>query len=137
MPAGRPSKYEERFCDEVIEDAKLGFSLTAFAGKIGVDRDTILEWSRVHPEFSVAVRRHKAIRARTLEEGLLKADATGPNVTSRIFALKNAAPEDWKEVARAELTGRDGAAIQTETTLNFGGLSESTLRELAASKIEE
>ncbi len=96
MPAGRPTKYDPRFCEALIEDAQAGLSLTAFAGGIGVARSTINEWMEHHPEFSEAVKRHGAIRTRCLETGLLSAEM-GPRVTARIFALKNAAPDEWKD----------------------------------------
>lgn len=108
MPGGRPSKYDPAYCEEVIADGNIGYSLTAFAGKIGVDRDTITEWAKVHPEFSLAVKAHKAARTRFLETGLLNGDATGPNVTSRIFALKNAAPEEWRDKHEVEHSGEVG-----------------------------
>lgn len=96
MAGGRPSKYEERFCDEVIDFMAQGYSLTAFAGHIRVARSTINEWMGEHPQFSEAVNIAQAARTAVLEEGLLSADI-GPRVTARIFALKNAAPEEWKD----------------------------------------
>jgi len=93
---GRPSKYDPRFCDEVEDLMRQGFSKTAAAGAIGVDRDTFLNWAREHPDFFGAVKRGEAARTHKLETDLLLAP-DGPNVTSRIFALKNAAPEEWRE----------------------------------------
>lgn len=110
MGAGRPTKYEPRFCEMLLEDAEKGLSLTAFAGLIRVARSTINEWMDAHPEFSEAVKQHAAIRTRVLEDGLLGADV-GPRVTARIFALKNAAPEEWKDKSQAELTGANGAPL--------------------------
>lgn len=98
---GRPSKYDPSFCDAVIADGEAGLSLTAFAGGIGVCRDTITEWMNVHDDFSLAVKKHKAARTRYLETTLLSADQ-GPRVTARIFALKNAAPEEWKDKTEIE-----------------------------------
>jgi hypothetical protein len=95
-PVGRPSKYDPKYCEALIADAREGLSLTAFAGGIGVARSTINEWIEHHPEFSEAVKQHAAIRTRCLETGLLSAEM-GPRVTARIFALKNAAPDEWKD----------------------------------------
>jgi hypothetical protein len=113
MPAGRPTKYDPAFIDELLDDARNGLSLTAFAGKIGVARSTINEWMGAQPAFSEAVKQHAAIRTRVLEEGLLSADM-GPRVTARIFALKNAAPEEWKDKVQQEHGGTDGGAIKME-----------------------
>ena len=82
-----------------------GLSLTAFAGDIGVARSTINEWMEHFPEFSEAVKVGKAKRTAWLERSLLSAES-GPHVTSRIFALKNADPEEWREKVHQEQSGR-------------------------------
>lgn len=51
---GRPSKYEERFCEELIDHMASGLSFESFAGKIEVNQDTLHEWAKNHPEFSEA-----------------------------------------------------------------------------------
>src|SRR5260370_20240409 len=61
-PGGRPSKYQPDYCEQVELCMAAGYSLTAFAGFIGVNKDTLNEWMRVHPEFSDAVMRAKARR---------------------------------------------------------------------------
>ncbi len=45
---GRPTNYEPRYCDQVVEAAQAGYSLTGFAGMISVDRDAITEWGHRH-----------------------------------------------------------------------------------------
>lgn len=81
-----------------------GLSLTAFAGDIGVARSTINEWIESFPEFSEAVRVGKAKRTAALERGMLGAES-GPAVTARMFALKNADPEEWREKQHVEHSG--------------------------------
>jgi transposase len=107
MPAGRPSKYEPEFCDQLLECMGQGFSLTAFAGEIGVARSTINEWIAAHPEFSEAVKIGQAKRTRKLEGTLLDGE-TGAKVTAHIFALKNADPEGWRDKQEIE----HGGAVQ-------------------------
>ena len=111
MPAGRPSKYDPKYCEEVIKVMGEGLSLTAFAGRIGVDRDTINEWRSVHPEFSVACRKGQAKRTERLEMGMLDPDMPGPAVNARRFALANAAPEEWREKQQLEHSGPNGGEI--------------------------
>ena len=93
-----------------------GFSLTAFAGSIGVSRETVYEWERSIPAFSDAIKRARAGRVFALEKQLLSGD-NGPSVTARIFALKNASPEEWREKQAVELTGKDGGPIETRNFL--------------------
>jgi len=92
----RPSKYDPAFCEVVEAFMAEGFSKMAAAGEIGVCYDTITNWMAVYPEFFQAVKRGEAKRAVKLERDLLDAES-GPRVTSRIFALKNAAPDEWRD----------------------------------------
>lgn len=101
---GRPTKYKQAYCREVIDTMATGLSLTAFAGDIGVARSTINEWIDNHPEFSESVRVAKAKRTLALERGMLAAE-NGPAVTARMFALKNADPEEWREKSQVEHSG--------------------------------
>ena len=110
MPIGRPTDYRSNYCADVVDYMGKGFSLTAFAGHVGVSRETIYEWARVHPEFSDAVKAAQAGRCNALEKGLLDQELAGPQITARIFALKNAAPLDWRD--RIEHTGDGGGPIQ-------------------------
>lgn len=104
---GRPSDYDPAFCDVLIEQGMLGFSLTASAAAMGVHRDTINEWGRVHPEFSDAIKMHQVYRTAFLEGGILSEGVTGPQVNARIFALKNAAPMDWRDKQTVQMVGGD------------------------------
>lgn len=98
-----------------------GLSLTAAAAELGFHRDTIYEWAKVHPEFSDAVKLAKGKRILKLERDMLGAK-DGPIVTARIFALKNADPEEWREKVVNEHTGKDGAPIETRSTVDLSGL---------------
>jgi len=96
-PVGRPSKYEPRFCQAVVDMMGQGFSKTAFAGSIGVSRDTLMNWCREHEEFFSAVKRGETARLQFLEQKLLDGIGTSSNATREIFALKNAAPDEWRD----------------------------------------
>lgn len=103
-PVGRPTKYEPRFCDELIVCMGLGFSLTAFAGEISVSRATINNWMAEFPEFLEATRVGQAKRTRALEKTLIDGES-GPKVTGHIFALKNADPDGWRDKQEHEHSG--------------------------------
>jgi hypothetical protein len=90
-----------------------GYSKMAAAGEIGICYNTLRAWMDEHPEFLQAVKLGEALRTSKLERDLMDAE-TGPKVTSRIFALKNAAPDEWRDKQHTELTGKDGGAVQTE-----------------------
>lgn len=109
---GRPSKYDEIYCDQVVTHMANGASLTSFAAEIDVARSTLNEWMDNHPEFSEAVKRGKAKCAAWWEKanrGLAMGGAG--NATSCIFGLKNMAAEDWRDKQDVEHTGRNGGPI--------------------------
>lgn len=78
-----------------------GLSLTAAMGDLGFYRGTALDWAKVHPEFAIAINVGQAKRTVFLERRMLAA-TEGPVVTSSIFALKNAAPDEWREKQTVE-----------------------------------
>ena len=98
-PEGRPTKYQPRYCQELIDDMAQGYSLGAFAGKIGVARATLANWASEHPEFLAAVETGKAKRLRQWETALIDNAMTGgaSNPGSIQFGVKNAGREDWVE----------------------------------------
>lgn len=109
---GRPNVYDDSLADLAFEVMSKGLSKTAAAGAIGIARSTFSEWEKDHPRFSEAVKRGEAARTLSLEQDLLAAP-DGPTVTSRIFALKNAAPDEWRDKQSFEHTGKDGADLVT------------------------
>ena len=118
MPAGRPTDYLKEFAERVETFCGSGYSLTAFAGEIGVCRATINNWCGEFPEFLEAVNRAKAARARWWEDRareIAQNGGPGGQATMVIFGLKNHAPDDFREVTRQELTGKDGGPIETQS----------------------
>lgn len=114
MPAGAPSAYRPHYSEQVVSFCADGYSLTAFAGEIGVCRDTISEWAKVHPEFSVAVKRAKAACARWWEDRgrrIAIDGGSGGQSTLVIFGLKNHAPDDYRDKSTTEITGADGTPL--------------------------
>ena len=106
-PGGRPTDYRPEFCDRVETLMAEGFSKMAAAGDCGVSYQTLKNWTEAHPEFLAAVKRGEAKRTMKLERDLLMAE-TGPQVTSRIFALKNAAPDEWRDRREVDHQSSDG-----------------------------
>jgi hypothetical protein len=114
--AGRPSKYDPAFCERVIELATAeGLSWGACAGDIGVSRQTLTAWADAHPEFLDAKRISEARSQLFWERKLSKlADqgGAGPGAsTAIVFALKNRAKEDWRDVVEQKHSGDASAPI--------------------------
>ena len=102
-PGGRPSEYKPEYCELVIDKMAEGLSLTAFAGHIRVARDTVYGWLSQHSEFSDAVARARSTRVLWLERKLLRSQK-GAETTAAIFALRNAQPDEWRDVKHTETT---------------------------------
>lgn len=140
MPAGRPSKYETRYCEEVIVAAREGLSLTGFAGKIEVARSTINEWIEQYPEFSEAVSCAKAVRALAWERRAIKVGDGdgGPGAAPMIqFALRNLADDDWRDRRELEHAGRNGGAIQVANTTRVVIVPAKQKAEVVTRPIEQ
>jgi hypothetical protein len=54
---GRPSKYRESYCQQLVEHMQQGLSFESFAAVVGVHRDTLYEWVSKHEAFSDAKKR--------------------------------------------------------------------------------
>lgn len=52
---GRPTKYDPKYCQEIIDFMSTGKSLTAFAGEIEINKATLYDWEKVHPDFHDAI----------------------------------------------------------------------------------
>lgn len=130
---GRPTKYDDRYCADVVSFCAGGASLTAFAAHIGVDRSTITEWVDRHPAFSSAVSRAKAAIAAWWEErarDVALSGGTGGQASITQFALKNLASDDWADVSRQEISGPDGGPLRVGRAAD--GDIESRLAALPA-----
>lgn len=103
---GRPSDYDPKFCDEIVNFCAKGFSITAFACSIDVTRDTLYEWEKTRPDFSDAIKRARTYRQVFWEQRLI--DSSDPErekmasgvAALTIFALKNTAPEEFSDDQR-------------------------------------
>lgn len=128
-PVGRPSKYDPKYIDELIEyfsippwewqekqmvSAKGDVvtvmvketndfpTLAGFAIKIGVCRDTLHEWASVHPNFSDVYK-----RAKDYQENFLVVNGNRGLIPAAfgIFTLKNI--NNWRDRTEVEQTNKN------------------------------
>lgn len=89
-PEGRPTKYKPEYCEDIIAyfHDHQGFpTIEGFAVyECDVDPDTIVNWTKNHPEFFGAYKKAKAIQKHRLQEGALSGEL---NTTFSIFFGKN------------------------------------------------
>ena len=87
MMAGRPTKYDERYIDGMVDyftQEQQPF-FEEYANSIGVHHDTLREWRDVHEAFSVSYKRCRDIQSYKLQKQGLNNDV---NSTMAIFLLK-------------------------------------------------
>lgn len=91
MPGGRPTLYQPEFCEMLVDHMDQGYSFESFAADVDVDRDTLYEWAKVHPQFSDAKKRGFAKSLKFLEKAGLDSifDCAGFNTTLYIFTMKS------------------------------------------------
>jgi hypothetical protein len=129
MPAGRPSKYDPAFVEQVVPFMSQGFSTTALAGHLGVSRQTLYNWMDQHPEFFDAIKEGSAASAVWWEECLRAAALSGQgNATAAIFGLKNRASDDWRDRKDVDLSSKDGT--MSPKPLDLSGLPNEVLEAL-------
>ena len=129
LPAGRPTMYDRKFCEEIIEffdiepyreittENKNGTEITkliandlptmaGFASHIGVSKPTLVNWGKAHPEFFAAIT-----RAKTIAEKILVANTLQGLYEPRfaVFVAKNYT--DLKDAK--EIINRDGDSAPT------------------------
>jgi transposase len=112
MPAGRPSKYNPAMCETAIESGKIGKTLVGMADDLDIDRGTLNEWMKIHPEFSLAVKEGlRRSQAWWEEQGRVATfgGIDGFNATSYIFQMKNRFRAEWNDTIKSDHTSSDGS----------------------------
>lgn len=126
---GRPSLYDPEFCDLVLDLGAEGKSKAQIAARLGINRDTLNEWTKKHPEFSVAVKNAQELALAWWEDaGQVNMARQGFNATAYIFQMKNRFREDYRDVTNLEHTGKDGGPIETRDVRD---LSDDDLANIA------
>jgi len=103
---GRPSTYDPTYAQELLNLSAEGYSFAGFAGKMGIARSTVNDWRASYSEFDEACARASAARAYAWETKAIRAVDSGLSgpLTFIAFALKNCAPDDWKEKIESVVT---------------------------------
>ena len=112
----RPSKYDPAFPELLLDSLKDGYSLTGFAGLIGVARSTLDGWASDFPEFSEAMVVGRAVRISGWEGRMNRvAERGGGPGTAQVilFALKNMAPDEYRDKQQVEHVGPGGGPLQS------------------------
>lgn len=125
----RPTKFEDEYCDMLIEHMSKGLSFESFAGVVDVCKQTLYNWKNDHPEFLDAVNRGTE-KSRLFWERLGIAGAAGKregfNATSYIFNMKNRFPNEWRD--RHEFIGGSTATPETALIAQLSRLTPEQIK---------
>jgi hypothetical protein len=107
--------YRGFFVDDL--DISSPETILQIAAKIGVSKDTLYEWMKVHPNFSDAMAVSATLSQAWWEEkGRLHIVESpgGDKLNASLYSRSMAArvPEDWREKSATELTGPNGGPLQ-------------------------
>lgn len=138
--------------------SQLGATDQEIADFFEVDVRTIYRWKHDHPEFCQALKTGKEVADERVERSLyqraigyeqdevkifMPGGATepvyapyrakvAPDVTAAIFWLKNRRSQEWRDVNRTEVTGKDGGPVQHEQVQTDADAFESSIAGLVA-----
>lgn len=137
---GRPTKYKPGYNNQAYKLCLLGATDKELADFFEVNEDTINEWKKTYPKFSVSLKRGKMQADSVVAEKLFKR-ATGyshpdsdikvidgrivitdltkhypPDSTAAIFWLKNRNKESWRDRTDITTNGKDLPAAQMPIT---------------------
>jgi hypothetical protein len=100
---GRPTDYDPKFCDMLLEHMRNLHSFESFAAEANVCRATLYDWCKAHPEFLDARKKGRDIAQKGLEnvgKGLMTGKIKG-NVAAWIFYMKNMT--NWRDDPNTEI----------------------------------
>lgn len=126
-PVGRPSRYQPEFCEVAIEIGRMGGGPNDIACEIGVLRENLYDWAKVHPEFSTALKLAKQYEQKWWEnKGVEGMGAERFNAVVWRTSMQARFRDDYTEKKITEVTGKDGGAIQTESraTIDASNMSQ-------------
>ena len=96
MAGGRPTKYDPKYCEMIIEEFAKGGHMRSFAHLIDVETKTLYNWMKEYPEFLQA--RKKADNAaftffNKISIGAMTGKLKGHIPVHWIYQMKNRFPE--------------------------------------------
>lgn len=131
-PVGRPTKYDPKYCEEVLRMGAQGYSVVEMAAEIGVKRDTLeTNWPDKHPDFLEAFTQAMQLSQSWWEKQgriALFADKFQNALWARSMAARF--PKDWRESKNIDHSGQ----VAVESTKDTQELTKALAAALRAKK---
>lgn len=122
---GRPSKYDSGFCARVLELGKDGKSKIQIAAALGVNRQTLDNWSDRYPEFAAAlsdaIELSQAWWEDRGQEGI-----TSREFNANAYRLQMMNRFGWQEKQASDNTHRGDAFADIWAAISSGAIKSAT-----------
>lgn len=121
---GRPTTYEDAFCQRVVDCGDVGFSFAQIARDLGVARSMIYKWADRHSAFRDALVQARDASLAWWERQGQKGLWAGKEFNDRVlkFIMTNQFRDDYKE--RVEVSG-------ALAKIDFGRMTDEQLAQIA------
>ena len=126
-----PYKYDPDFHPkDLLQFMEKGKSYSEWAGRVSINRDTVYEWKKTHPEFKKAMKEGWAMAIGYWENRLARCEQKyGIPFQAVIFILKTRFHRDYKDPAKKfQISGQNGGPIQTEQKLKIEKMEDALRR---------
>ncbi|MFK7944560.1 MAG: helix-turn-helix domain-containing protein [Paracoccaceae bacterium] len=114
MPAGRPSTYDRKHIEPLLELAAEGKSLAQISARLDIPRTTLLRWGDDNEEFRTALTRAKDLEQNWWEDQAQE-NLTADKFNAPVWKKSMEARFRKEYTERKEITGDEGGPIQTES----------------------
>jgi transposase len=128
-PRGRPTLYDPKYCEEVVELGKIGKSVEQIAAKLGLSLRVLYLWRDTYPDFMHAMEDSKTYEQAWWEEQAAaymvenkESDRLNATLWSRSMAARF--PKKYRESTKTEITGADGSPLLSGIQVSFVKPSE-------------
>lgn len=130
-PPGQPTKYkEEHHCERVRQLGKQGYHVYEIASDFDVHLDTLYEWNKVHPKFSVAFTAARR-DAKSYVLSQMRLGPTNPNYNPKATQLLARFLLDKKDLERDEYVNIPGFNDSSDPLMKLRAVMDA----LGANKI--
>lgn len=133
MPAGRPTKYDPKYCQEIKDFMADGGSVTEFAVHIGVSKATIYNWADDHSEFLDALTCAQEIGQAYWEKRLRTDLMISRDANAPLVKLYFANRFKWSDKTEVDNKSSDGS-MTPKPGLDLSNLSDAAIAELMSAR---
>ena len=144
MPAGRPSKYDDKYNEQAYKLCLLGATDKELADFFQIDEATFYRWKNDYPQFCDSLTRGKMVADADVAKSLyqrakgyehketITATFQGkitdtmdvikhypPDTPAATLWLKNRQPNKWRDKVETEITGLNGGPIELSNVTNL------------------